>query len=485
MPQLTFSANAELLQGNPFNQQPERDVATLQLYHGFQSEDSCLDYMDPEVAESLGLTGGNLRLAFDPESSRLRVTTTYGLDSKPSPDQLKQLQQETESQWSDGIGGGVFSFLRVEIPSSTLVQAILHQDPEFESELPPHTIDVYPVGDDRQPRSDWSDTGGPYDFLLEDLAQAIVQNNAVAMAELGNYLLNGQIVEQDVERGLGLLSKAVEQNDEFAAVWLAQAFLMGEKVEADYQRAETLLKNANENGSLLAQTFLAIEYLSGKKLSKQRDQAIAMLRDAVEQGDPIAMAELGDCYEFGIGVEADPNTALKYYQESLEMGFEDVEPAFKRVSAQLKKSGGLFDRVGDMFNSLFSQRTDEIDVDEAVVMIKSDDPEMEAAVMNAQAKLNQFIEAVKNPKPGYTTSVKVRFEDGQDVEYMWLNELTYVDGCFTGVINNDPVYVQNVKIGDRHEAHANEVNDWLIVDEVGGLEGGFTIELLQRRQGQA
>lgn len=485
MPRITFSANAAVYQGNPVDRQRVTDTTSLKQMHGYHSEDEISAvYIDQDLVQRLGVTGGRLRLTFDPESENLRISTTYGINEQPTPDQLDQLQSETETQWSDGIGGGVFSFLREEIPSSTIVMAILNEQPEFASELPPLTVDVYPDDDDRQTRIDWSETGGPDDFLLADLEEAVRIGNAVALAELGNRYLHGDLVEKNVAKGIELLIKSAKQLDEMGVVWLAQAYLDGDSVPADPARAESLLLKAIDAGSVLAKSFLAVAYLNGKSLPRQRPRAIKMLTEASEQGSPIAMAELGDCYEFGVGVSTDLPTALKWYEAALEQGFDAVEPAYHRVVGQMEDSGGLFNRIGNMFTSLLGKRADEIDVDEAVVLIQGDDPEMEAAVKHAQTNLNRFIEAVKNPKPGRTTSVKVRFEDGEDVEYMWLNELSYADGCFSGAINNDPVYVKNVKIGDTHEAHANEVNDWLIIDEDGGLEGGFTIELLQQRQGQ-
>lgn len=116
------------------------------------------------------------------------------------------------------------------------------------------------------------------------------------------------------------------------------------------------------------------------------------------------------------------------------------------------------------------------------VDVEDDDPEMDAAEAKARETIGQFLAALANPKPEQTAfEIKVAFEQGDDGEYMWLNELTYANGQFTGTLNNDPQVVTNVRRGDRKTVKASDICDWLILEN-GQVVGGYTVRLLQQRQ---
>lgn len=122
-------------------------------------------------------------------------------------------------------------------------------------------------------------------------------------------------------------------------------------------------------------------------------------------------------------------------------------------------------------------------VDDPVVMVDADDAEMRAAEQVARDNLDEFIGALKNPAPGQESfAVKVKFVDGDDVEFMWLNELRIEKGNFVGVVNNDPQLVANVAIGDQRTVTPEEVTDWLFIDN-GKMRGGYTVDVLMRRSG--
>ncbi|MFT5304019.1 MAG: TPR repeat protein [Mariniblastus sp.] len=483
MPRITFSANAVAYQTEATDSRRITSPLELLQFNGFHSdEDVCSDYIDQELVEQLGVRGGRIRMEVSLPDNRLRVTTSYGVERKPTEEEVSRLLTETETQWREGIGNGVFIFLRNEIPSRELLLEIQANEPELLVDSAPFSFDAFPTDEDREVAMDWSQAGGPDDFLIADLQRAVENGDPIAQAELGNHFVLGEMVERDVATGMALLTKSAEQNDEMGVVWLAQNLLEGDGRPLDPERAEQLLQDATEDGSLMAKVFLAVTYLKGKSLPKQQPLAIQMLTEASDEEMPIAMAELGNCYEFGIGVRADLKRALERYEAALEGGFDQVEPAIQRVAGQLKNKGGLFNRVDQMFTSLLGKHIEELDVEDGVIHIEDDDHEMKAAVQKAQVNLNQFIESIRNPKPDIENMVKVKFEDSLGVEFMWLNEVTYAEGNFTGKINNDPMIVKHVEIGETHEAHANDVNDWLIMHQDGRLEGGFTVELLRERQ---
>jgi hypothetical protein len=82
-------------------------ATTLRELAGVKSDDSCVDYLDEALAE-IGLVGGHLEFVYDEESNRLRILTVYHSPRKLNQKELQQLVEETQAQWSDGIGESDF-----------------------------------------------------------------------------------------------------------------------------------------------------------------------------------------------------------------------------------------------------------------------------------------------------------------------------------------------------------------------------------------
>ncbi len=76
--------------------------------------DQCSNYFSGDVdLDAIGVTGGTLRLAFQPLTGGLRVVSGFTSPRKLKPKELKALVEETTGQWSDGIGEGIQDHWRV------------------------------------------------------------------------------------------------------------------------------------------------------------------------------------------------------------------------------------------------------------------------------------------------------------------------------------------------------------------------------------
>jgi uncharacterized protein YegJ (DUF2314 family) len=114
-----------------------------------------------------------------------------------------------------------------------------------------------------------------------------------------------------------------------------------------------------------------------------------------------------------------------------------------------------------------------------VSYVEGDDPQMTAAINQARATVDQFIAALKNPTDVQADfSVKLPVVDGDQVEHMWLSDVRYADGRFTGQIANEPLEISTVALGDDAEVAADQISDWMYVDD-GRLMGGYTIRRLR------
>jgi uncharacterized protein YegJ (DUF2314 family) len=112
---------------------------------------------------------------------------------------------------------------------------------------------------------------------------------------------------------------------------------------------------------------------------------------------------------------------------------------------------------------------------------------MNAAIQEARDTLSLFVDALQAPTETQSYfAIKVIFPFGEDgsAEHMWVDQLTYADGQFQGVLSNDPVDVTDLTYGDTVTASADEISDWMIVDD-GQLLGGYTLHVLRNRMSEA
>jgi uncharacterized protein YegJ (DUF2314 family) len=115
-----------------------------------------------------------------------------------------------------------------------------------------------------------------------------------------------------------------------------------------------------------------------------------------------------------------------------------------------------------------------------VLYVKGSDPAMSAAIANAQATLDNFRGALAAPPAGTQSfSVKVGFAWGTkgEREHIWLTEPKFDGASVSGKINNDPVDVTTLTLGQAVTAPVKDVSDWMYVDN-GVLRGGYTLRVL-------
>jgi len=114
-----------------------------------------------------------------------------------------------------------------------------------------------------------------------------------------------------------------------------------------------------------------------------------------------------------------------------------------------------------------------------MVLVKNDDATMAAAIRKARLTVQEFIAALNAPQPGDSGyAVKKPFVVGRTgAEHLWLNEVTYDGKLFHGKVNNDPVHVTGVALGDPATVSPSELSDWMLVRK-GRLVGGQTIRAL-------
>lgn len=111
--------------------------------------------------------------------------------------------------------------------------------------------------------------------------------------------------------------------------------------------------------------------------------------------------------------------------------------------------------------------------------VESDDKEMSEAIKKANQTLTDFNSALQNPKIE-VKSLKVKFETANGNEHIWLSNIEYKDGKYWGILDNEPEYITEYKIGDKIEIDNSKISDWMYLEN-GKLFGGYTIKLLRSR----
>jgi uncharacterized protein YegJ (DUF2314 family) len=110
--------------------------------------------------------------------------------------------------------------------------------------------------------------------------------------------------------------------------------------------------------------------------------------------------------------------------------------------------------------------------------IKDKDLEMRDAVLTARKTVHSFIKVLKNPSPTQRDfEVKKRFAQGSEKEHIWLSDVTFNGTLFYGKVDNTPIKMKGIKLGDRVSVNPTKISDWAYVDN-GNLVGGYTIRVL-------
>lgn len=146
-------------------------------------------------------------------------------------------------------------------------------------------------------------------------------------AELGNQYakrllafeyISGKNFEQNIEKGIPLLTECADGGDAFSCYKLGTLYLKGEIINQDLDKAKKYLLSAEDNE--FTQYALGKLYLQKEKYDIQK--AISYFEKSADKNMQ-ASYQLGRLYFFGIdGLEKDKEKAMEYLNLSAEQGNE-------------------------------------------------------------------------------------------------------------------------------------------------------------------
>lgn len=116
-----------------------------------------------------------------------------------------------------------------------------------------------------------------------------------------------------------------------------------------------------------------------------------------------------------------------------------------------------------------------------VIDVPESDAEVNDAMATARRTMEQFLERLEHPPRSQSyIGLKARFEQGEHVEYLWLDHVTHENESFSGEIENEPSDISNVRLRQRVSVTLDRVADWVAVDD-GRMVGGYTLRVLRAR----
>lgn len=115
-----------------------------------------------------------------------------------------------------------------------------------------------------------------------------------------------------------------------------------------------------------------------------------------------------------------------------------------------------------------------------VYYIPDEEKRMEQAIQKARLTFGYFISSLAEPKASQVYfSLKAKFTDGIHSEHIWLQDIsTDESGNFFGVVGNTPIQLENIQLHQQVGVSADNVSDWLIIED-SRLIGGYTIRALR------
>ncbi|HMP80458.1 MAG TPA: DUF2314 domain-containing protein, partial [Pirellulaceae bacterium] len=92
----------------------------------------------------------------------------------------------------------------------------------------------------------------------------------------------------------------------------------------------------------------------------------------------------------------------------------------------------------------------------------------------------EFAEAFAKRKANEDFLVKMQFTDETQSEFMWITVEQIENEVIKGKLENQPMFIDNLKVGDTVQVPLRDLNDWVMVRN-GEMVGGFTIKVLEKK----
>ena len=151
---------------------------------------------------------------------------------------------------------------------------------------------------------------------------------------------------------------------------------------------------------------------------------------------------------------------------------------FSRMAIAVCIAATLFMACNNDNGMKVIEREEEPDI----YQVKDEDKAMNNAIATARQSLHMFKDALNSGADSLQSfSLKVRYDapDGYG-EHIWLNEVSLKDGVYSGIVNNVPDVITEVKFGDTVTVNNDHISDWMYLAN-NKLRGGYTLRAIMEK----
>ena len=180
-------------------------------------------------------------------------------------------------------------------------------------------------------------------FLTAAHAQLAAPTTATtpeAKYQLAQSYINqkNQTLEQDrqqVDMGIKLLTDAAQEGYLDAQLSLGNIYAYGVLIPLNTQESiHWYQAAAKQHNSVEAQLSLGFIYANDYWDEQDHETSFAWFMKAAEQGDNIGYHQIGRAYQSGLGIEKNPELALKYYGLACDLGLSEACFELQELSQQ-------------------------------------------------------------------------------------------------------------------------------------------------------
>jgi uncharacterized protein YegJ (DUF2314 family) len=131
-----------------------------------------------------------------------------------------------------------------------------------------------------------------------------------------------------------------------------------------------------------------------------------------------------------------------------------------------------------------SQNKTERENEPTIYNVESEDVEINRAIKTAKQTLTKFEKAIRSNNTNFSLfALKVKFENREKAEHIWLSNVEFKNGEYFGVVDNLPEHITEVKLGETLKIENKTITDWMYLDN-SKLVGGYTIRVLRDRMSE-
>jgi uncharacterized protein len=182
---------------------------------------------------------------------------------------------------------------------------------------------------------------------------AATRGSTKALNRLGMLALEGRAVKQDLVNGRRMVCEAASKGDADAAFNCAGVTADGKGGPADLVEAMRLYTVAAEpgtDGRLHIGAHVALGFAHGRGVGTPKDlrKALSYFELAAARGNPIALFEIGQMFEVGQPLAADPMKAHLYTTLAAAKGHSSAAEAVPRLARRLSPTQAEASRLAAM-----------------------------------------------------------------------------------------------------------------------------------------